>query len=49
MYYVLEGTGKIIYQDGDSIRLEPESAVHNHRGLKYRVEEVMRHMPVLST
>jgi mannose-6-phosphate isomerase-like protein (cupin superfamily) len=39
MYYVLEGTGKIIYEDGDSIRLEPESAVHNPRGLKYRVEE----------
>lgn len=39
MYYVLEGTAKIIYQDGDTIQVEPESAVYMPRGLKYRVEE----------
>ena len=39
MYYVLGGAGKIIYQDGDTIQLEPESAAYIPRGLKYRVEE----------
>jgi len=39
MYYVLEGTGTIIYQGGDTIQLELESAVCIPRGLKYRVEE----------
>jgi mannose-6-phosphate isomerase-like protein (cupin superfamily) len=39
MYYVPEGTGKIIYQDGDTIQLEPGSAAYMPRGLKYRVED----------
>jgi mannose-6-phosphate isomerase-like protein (cupin superfamily) len=39
MYYVIEGSGKLIYQDRDTIQLEPESAVHIPRGLKYRLEE----------
>ena len=39
MFYVLEGTGKLVYQDGDTIELEAESAAYMPRGLKYRVEE----------
>jgi len=39
MWYVIEGTGKIIYQDGHTFQLEPESAVYIPRGLKYRVED----------
>jgi mannose-6-phosphate isomerase-like protein (cupin superfamily) len=39
MYYVLEGTGKIIFQDGQTIDLDPECAVYITRGVKYRVEK----------
>ena len=35
MFYVLAGTGKIIFQDGETIELEPESAAYMPLGLKY--------------
>lgn len=49
MYYVLEGTAKIIFQDGDILELEPESAAHIPLGLKYRVEEARGLRVVVST
>jgi len=37
MYFVLEGTGTIVYSDGESVDLEPGAAAHMPRGIRYRV------------
>ena len=39
IYYVLEGTAKIIYQDGDEFEMKPGYAAYIPCGLKYRVEK----------
>ncbi len=49
MFYVLDGTAKIIYQDGETIELKPESAAHIPLGIKYRVEEARGLRVVVST
>lgn len=49
MFYVLAGTAKIIFQDGETIELEPESAAHMPLGLKYRVEDAQGLRVVVAT
>ena len=49
MFYVLEGTGKIVYQDDVTIELEPESTVHFPCGMKYRVDEARNLRVVVAT
>lgn len=38
MYYVLQGEGTIVYEDGCTITLKKDSAAYIPRGLKFRVE-----------
>lgn len=49
IYYVLEGTAVVIYQDGERVHLEPGCAVYLPRGVKYRVEEARKLNVVVST
>ncbi len=49
MYYVLAGTATIVFQDGITVELQPESAVHLPLGLIYRVEDARRLHVVVAT
>ncbi len=46
MFYVLDGSAKIVYQDGEEINLVPKSAAYLPCGLKYRVETQDLHVVV---
>ena len=49
MYYVIDGTAKIVCKDGITINVEPQSAVHIPRSLKYRLEDAKDLRIVIAT
>jgi mannose-6-phosphate isomerase-like protein (cupin superfamily) len=49
MHYVVDGTARIVYKDGLTFKIEPQSAVYIPRSVKYRLEDAKDLRIVIAT